>query len=226
MLEIRSDLATIVDQARWAYIHGYSKAGHGLDAERGVDLSRTEDERMKGPTFDLEVGDHKARTAYQAAVVAVARADVLLASLVAGAQPPLIRLTMFARPDQLARVASHAAWRAEHATVKNGRRVRTIRAGLDRAVRGLSKAMDDGPADGIAHAETPCKTCKVRPRAERVNGDGGEARPTQAGECDTCATWRKRNGRSRPTSLDSGPLMEARAAQQRRRARGEDFGAA
>lgn len=225
LTEIAADLAVLVEQARWAHGHAYTKAGRGLTAEHGVDLSRSEAERLAGPTYDLEVGSHDARIAYQAAVQAVAKADVLLASLVEGAQPALVRLTVFSRPDELARVARNAAWRAGHVTIRNEKRVTAVRSLIDRAVRGLSKAMDDGPADGIAHGEKVCVTCGIRPQAERAKPDG-TLRASKAGECDVCAQWRFRNQKPRPRTLDSGPLMEARAAQVRRRARGEDWGAA
>ena len=221
---IVSDLAVIVEQCRWAHVHGYWKAGRGLDREHGADLSRTETERLAGPTFDLEIGDHNARQAYQHAISAVARADVLLASLVTHPQPKLVRLTPFSRPDDLAKVAKAAAWRAQHATVHNPRRIATIRQGLDRAVRGLSKALGDGKTDHVQTAEVLCRTCRIRERATRTLDDGS-SRPNSS-ECETCLQWRRRNGHPRPTSLDSGPLLEARAAQARRRARGEDYGAA
>lgn len=223
---IVSDLAVIVEQCRWAHVHGYWKAGRGLDREHGADLSRTETERLAGPTFDLEVGDYNARTAYQHAIVAVNRADVLLASLVEGPQPPLLRLTTFASPDALAEVAWAASWRAGHVTVHNARRIASVRQGLDRAVRGLSKALDAGPADGIAHGEKNCVTCHIRPQAERAKPDGS-TRAHKGGECSVCAQWRTRNGVARPAAkLDGEFLNEARAAQARRRARDEGWGAA
>lgn len=226
---IATDLATLTEQARWAYTHGYWKAGRGLDAERGVDLSESEDDRIdRTPKYDIEVGNHAAKVAYQAAVRAVQRADVLVASLVDGPQPPLIRLSVFSRPDQLALVARNARWRCEHATIPNQKRVNRVRTTIDKAVRGLSKAMGDGVKDKVAHVEAEkCSTCKIRDRAEHTNVDGAKTLRRQ-GECETCARWRARNnGQTRPAAkLDGDWLNEARAAQARRRARGEDWGAA
>lgn len=219
-IRITSDLALIVDQARWAHSHGHWKAGHGLTAEHGVDLSRTEEDRLKGPTYDLEVGDHRARDAYHHACTAVHRTDVLLAGIVlaegVGIQPLVVRLDVFSGPDLLARVAKHATWRAEHIIepADHRHRLSTIRKTLDRAVRGLSAALDVGPREGIAHNEKPCKTCSIRPAADRKS------------ECDTCATYRRRNNIPRPTSLDHDRINQARAAQARRISRGEGWGAA
>lgn len=214
---IISDIAVVVDQARWAYAHGYQKEGRGLDAARGVDLSRTEAERLAGPTYDLEIGSHQARIAYQNAATAITRCDRLLASALAAEgvrfQPKVVAVDPHMRPHQLVKVAAHAVWRASRITNPSPRLSR-VRSSLDRAVRGLSKALDHGPADDIAHKEKPCRTCTIRPSADRKT------------ECDTCATYRRRNGIARPTKLDTGPVNEARAAQQRRQERGEGWGVA
>lgn len=227
---IRTDLAVIVDQARWAHVHGYAKAGHGLTAEHGTDLARTEDERAKGPTYDLQIGNHNARVAYQHACRSVARADLLLARALlddsVSLQRPVWRLYQHSHPAVLAKASEGLLWRLDRIDAEaHAKTLSVIRRSFDRVVRGLSKALDAGPADGIAHNETPCKTCKIRPRAEREKPDGG-TRVAAAGECDTCATWRRRNGTPRPTQLDTGPVNEARAAQARRMARGEGWGAA
>lgn len=220
------DLAVVVDQARWAHAHGYQKEGRGLDAARGVDLSRTEAERFAGPTYDLEIGSHTSRVAYQHAVTTVVRADHLVASMLTEQgvtfQPRLTPIDPHMRPDQLVRVAARLARRVGMLTT-NPQRLSRVRSALDRSVRSLSKALDQGPADGIAHRETPCKTCRIRPQAEREKPDG-TTRAAKAGECDVCAQYRWRNGSTRPTTLDSGPVNEARAAQARRHARGEGWG--
>ena len=214
---IRDDLDKLVDQAMWAHGYGYAKAGRGLDAEHGADLSRPEQERAAGPVFDLEVGDHKARVAYQHAIVAVSRADVWLAAALAasgtGFQPPARVLTVYERPDALRRAARRVTWRLHQLDEGANRKLLdTIRASFDRAVRDLSKALDHGSTDGIAHGEAMCRTCAIRPSADRKT------------ECDTCATWRRRNGAPRPIKLDADAVNQARAAQARRLARGEGWG--
>lgn len=222
---IAVDLATIVVQAKWAHGYAYAKTGRGLTAERGVDLHESEDDKIAhAKMFDLDIGDNKARVAYQRAVRAVGRADVLLASLVEGPQRPLLRLTVFSRPDEVETVAGNAVWRCGRATGKNVLRIVAVRKSVDRSVRGLSKAMGDGRTDAVQTAEVLCRTCRIRERGVRTLEDGS-TRPNSS-ECETCRQWRQRNGHPRPSSLDSGPVMAARAAQARRRERGDDFGAA
>lgn len=223
---IGNDLYRVVDQARWAHTHGYIKAGHGLDAEHGVDLSKPEVERMRGPRYDLQIGDHRARVAYQHACRTIARADLLLArALRREPQPQIVALHQYVHPDLLDKAAKAVRWRLHAVDPKaNAKTLGTIGKALDGCERKLSKALDAGSTDGIAHGEM-CKTCRIRPRAEREKDDG-TMRASKAGECDTCATYRNRAGHERPTSLDTGPIREAKAAQARRIARGEHWGAA
>lgn len=225
------DLALIADSGRWAWTHGYWPAGRGLDAERGADLARTEQDRAAGPKFDLEIGDHRAREAYQAACHAVRLAGRNLAVFAAAdghlRQPARPVLDGYSPPTELAAATAHATWCAEHLAQPLRWRagVDHVRRTLDATVRQLSKALDQGTADGIAHNEPMCKTCGTRPMAERAKPDGTK-RPERGGECDTCATWRRRNGGPRPKRLDQDSISAAREAQARRRERGEDWGAA
>lgn len=217
---ICTDLARILDEARWAHTHGYHAAGRGLDAEHGTDLSRTEVDRSSGPVFDLEVGDHRARVAYQHAVKVIRRADLDLARALAGdgvtKQPPLTRRTDVMHPVDLERMARHLAWRLDNADEKRHAAVLyRIGRALDRSVRALITALDRGAQPYTAHKESPCKTCGIRERAKRKT------------ECDTCATWRARHGgAARPKRLDEDSINVARAAQQRRLQRGEGWGVA
>lgn len=216
---IRDDLAKIIDQAMWAHGYGYSKAGRGLDAERGVDLSRTEREREEGPTYDLEIGDHRARVAYQAAVRNVSRADRLTAAMLyedgVRYQLPVEPLDLYVAPFYLRRCAHRLSWRLERLDADlHRKRVEAIRKAFDRTIRGLSKAMDHGTAVS-ALKENPCRTCGIR-----------ERRP-KGTECKTCETWRMRHdGQPRPVKLDADSINQARAAQARRMARGEGWGVA
>lgn len=224
---IADDLPKLVEQARWAYTHGWWRTGRGLDKEVGRSLSMSEDDALAAaPLYDIDIADHRSRVAYQHAVRCVRRADVLLASLVTGPQIPLAHLTPYSNPDELAHAAHVVEARCYRVTSSKHRRVVAVRSSIDRAIRGLSKALDAGPADGIAHAEKMCVTCRIRPQAEREKPDG-TWRAHKGGECSVCAQWRTRNGSSRPAAkLDGNWLSEAKAAQARRRARGEDFGAA
>lgn len=63
-------LAVVVDQATWAFHAGYGKSGRGLDAPRGraLDPRDTGEDNVGRPgEIDLEIGDSRARQAYQAA---------------------------------------------------------------------------------------------------------------------------------------------------------------
>lgn len=228
---IRHDLRLVADQARWAYTQGWWPA----TTERGIDLSRPEHVRLAGPAYDPAIGDARARHAWAAAVDAVAYTDRVLAVILryhgvtrqAVLHLPAPDLNPVHEPVTLRRVTLHAMWRVDqlaHLGVRS-RHFDQPRRRLDAAARALSAALDHGPADGIAHGEKPCKTCRIRPQAERARPDGTR-RPSKGRECDTCAIWRTRNGHPRPTSLDEGPVKRARAAQARRHARGEGWGAA
>lgn len=224
---ICADLDRLVDQARWAHTHGYAKTGRGLDAARGGDLSKPESERMSGPRYDIEVGAHLARTAYRHACRTVHRSNLILARALlptTSFQPEIVKLTPYEHPTQLARAAHALKDRLLLADPKlHAGTLRRVASAIDGCVRRLSRALDAGPPEGIAFAR--CKTCQIRPQAERAKEDG-TSRPSKAGECHTCAEYRVRNGRPRPISLDTGPIREAKAAQARRIARGEHWGVA
>lgn len=238
---IRSDLTRLLEHARWAHGIAYEKPGRGLDAERGaihrpptpeeLAARQANPDAVAGPVHDIEHGDHDARVAYQHAVRAIARTNVYLAGILRAegtrTQPAIQALHPNTTPTQLAAVTRAATWRVDRIHGhRHHRRLKELRTLLDTAVRRFSPVLDAGAADGIAHAEKPCRNCKIRPMAMREKSDGSK-RPAAAGECDVCATWRRRNGQTRPANkLDHGPVNEARAAQARRRARGEDFGAA
>lgn len=222
---IRTDLARIVDEARWSHVHGYWKAGHGLTAERGTSTSRSERQREDDPVYDLEIGDHRAREAYQHAVRTVHRANVLAASLVHIPQPAVQHLDAYDRPERLVSVANDLRWRLDQLT-GDEKRLTTIRKSFDKAVRGFARALDEGTDTYTAHKVSMCRTCKIRPQAERPRPDG-TMRAAKAGECSTCAEYRLRTGETRDAQkLDHGPINEARAAQARRLARGEGWGVA
>lgn len=228
--DLLDDLDKIIDACRWAHGFAYGKTGRGLDAERGADLSRTQTEKDKGPTYDIEIGNHQARVAYQQACTVLndtTRRLIFAAGVDGLRQGPVFQLvTPYSVPLELINARNRIVWYLERIHVETHKRTLDhIRKQFDMAVRDLTAALSAGEAQGIAHGEKPCKTCGIRPQAEREKPDGTK-RPAAAGECDTCATWRRRNGSTRPKELDTGPVNEARAAQARRMARGEGWGAA
>lgn len=222
---IRRDALIIADQAKWAFQSAYSKAGRGLEAERGTDTSRSERDKLSGPTYDLELGDHRAREAYHHATEAVSLADVMLSGHLLGegvtTQPSPVKLGPYATPHDLEQAVRRITWRCDQITADDG--LNHVRRLLDKTVRALSRALDHGPVTTIG--EPLCRTCTIRPQAQRPTTTG--SRPTKAGECDTCATWRGRNGGPRPKTLDDRELAgvaAARAAQVRRHQRGQGWG--
>lgn len=217
--DILTDLDSLIDQAMWAHVHGYWKEGHGLDAEHGTDLSRSEADRQKGPTYDLEIGCHTARVAYQGAVSAVSGSDVLAAAILHRQglvnQLPVEPLDVYVFPFYLRRTAHRLAWRLGRIDeTRDKADLLTIRKNLDKALRGLSKTFEHGTIPS-ALRENPCRTCGIRDRAPKRT------------ECKTCETWRLRHdGQPRPKKLDADSINQARAAQIRRLARGDGWGAA
>lgn len=234
---IVDDLALIADQAHWAHTQALWPAGHGLDPERGVVHRPPTTAQILNPDLvlagqhDLPGVDTRARDAYTAAAKALRYADLALGLAAhrhgVRAQPPLHEIDGTSRPDMLTRVAGFARWRLDHVPPGERQTLTNVRKHLDGVVRQLSVALDRGAADGQAHNEVPCKTCGIRPRAERETRLGRRRRASKGGECDVCATWRSRNrGTPRPVELDTGPVNAARAAQARRLARGDGWGAA
>lgn len=223
------DLARVVEDLRWAHATGYGKAGRGLDAERGAALPPLEDEdpdKVPGPTFALDVGDHDCRVAYQRTVSRLARVEADTDSVLdeLGVKPLPVRLN----PSPVAPLAtvllcaSGIRWRLltlrdMDVTDAQRRRLRPkvkhVRTLLDTSVRNLSKALSKGKAVE-ATGEKRCGTCEIRPRRDRGK------------ECETCHKWRQRNKQPRPKSLDKDVVELAQQAKARREARGEGWGAA
>lgn len=220
------DLALITDSARWAWTHGYWPAGRGLDAERGADLARTEQDRAAGPRFDLEIGDHRAREAYQAACLTVRIAGRNLAVFAAAdghlRQPARPILDGYSPPTELAAATAHATWCAQH--LNQPLRWRTgvdhVRRTLDATVRQLWKALESGPTDALHQVEPRREV----PASLRCNICGWRHKhPKLGGRCTTCAKYQRRHGTERPKHLDG---IDPREAQRKRTQRGEGFGAA
>lgn len=224
------DLARVTEDVRWAYQTGYGKQGRGLDAERGAPLPPQEDEAnpdtVKGERYELDVGDHACRDAYQRTAARLAKVEVHLAVAcdAAGltAQPILVKPSPQSEAVRVLACASGIRWRlialreVEVSTIQR-RRIRhhteQARKMLDVSVRQLGKALSKGKASE-AVGEKPCITCEIRPRRDRGK------------ECDTCHTWRRRNNTTRPKKLDEAVVESAQAAKRRREERGEGWGAA
>lgn len=216
---ILDDLERLLDSAMWAHTHGYSKAGRGLDAEHGADLSRTEAERAEGPTYDLDLGDHRCRVAYQHAVRAVSRSDRRVAAMLLAdgyaMQLPVEMLNDYVFPYYLRRTIHRLRWRLRRVNEETHKeRLRSVEVMIRRAADGLADALEDGTKLYTAHKDNPCPTCGVRDKAAKKS------------ECNTCSSYRFLHGHARDPKKDRDSISQARAAQARRRARGEGWGAA
>lgn len=233
---VRRDLALILDQARWCYGMAWEKPGRGLDAERGV-LHRAPTpeeayERARDPDFvaaperAIDIGDHRARTAYRAAVKAVGTCAVYLDAIVRadGVIPsqPVPELDPAAPPSVLARSITHAQVCAAHVKhpERHTRRLKDLRTRLDAAVRGLSPVLDQGRADDIAHREDTQLERGI-PKAHRCRiCDTHKALAKSGGRCSKCRAFFKKHGH------DDHLAITPRRAMEKRLARGEGWGAA
>lgn len=243
---ITADLEILANELRWCHANAYWPAGRALDAPPGTSLAKPADpndpDHVPGPERDVGIGDFASRMAWHSAVAEVAQVEVRLALALAWCgrteQPRVVAPGHASSIAVVLQVVANCVWRVreleaipvaglERIVVKAVRtHVEAARKATDAAVRDLSRALHRGPASGIAHAEKPCRTCKVRPMAERERSDGTR-KPSRHGECETCAKWRQRNKGPRPAEkLDREPLREARAAQMRRHQRGEGWGSA
>lgn len=235
-----ASLRGIDEGLRWAYSAGWypGRRWVGEAAGREMHLAGDDDnDHVPGPTHDIGTGDYRARAAVRrvgpgltdtsahlsrvlvvlaaayrmreapkgVALPAVCPLDALLRGVrQVGAQldvvdtlAPCDRLNDFAR----AHVDGHLTIASQ---------------GLDRLARGL-----DRWADGVKEARSLpvalCHTCKRRPRPLRKGKLHGR-------ECDTCATYRYRNGHPRPTTLDDDDRQAVTDAQARRQAAGMGYG--
>lgn len=212
---ILADLDRILDGARWAHGYAYGKAGRGLSAEHGSDLSKSvEEKEAEAARYDVGVGSHPAREAYHQAADTLNAAQGALQQSITLIQRRVARpvpLGAYSTPDDLA--AGARAIRRLLGFDQPAKTLTHVRTQFDSTVRALSKALDVGRADGIAHGEM-CVTCTIRPKLE------GKKR-----ECETCDRYRRRTGVKRDAAkLDHEPILLARQAQQRRIARGEHWG--
>lgn len=225
---IRADLATIAESARWAYNAGYGKRGSGLTAERGERLSADDMGRdeVPGPTYDLEIGDHRARQAYAKTCRVVSEVDTRIMLLLWAQgipeQPPRLTLNPYSTPLVLLQVIRNAVWRLDDLADGSHKSLRYCSVELGKAVSALGKALQFG-VGGTERTDHLCVTCEARPKVTRTNA-AGESKAAR-NECETCRKWRARHGEARPAS-ELHELDKARAAKKRRLDRGEGWGVA
>lgn len=222
---INRDLADVDSEIRWAHTDAYSP--HAPDPDRPSRRAPVDDQQpdtVPGARHDIGIGDHRSRAAYQRAVHQLHQAETYLVLAVALAGQPQPRRRLTTHPThadvldaiRLAsrRAATIADYDGPHRTQVR-RALTAARHRTDAAWRTLTAAFQRGTVDPDTQAvgEPPCRVCGVRPRA-----------PKAGGRCNTCATWKARNGFERPRHLDGHD--EARAAAQRRRNRGQGYGEA
>jgi hypothetical protein len=244
---IAADLEAIADLTRWAHTDGYTPTGAPLDrvigtettttAVRHIDvdpdgeaLTHSDDElvddsppdpdHVAAPRWDLGLGSHRSRAAYEASVPALRRADrfILVATLTTGLETPPAQRMGSGHELAVVTGAIEVMCRRLGALAPHEPSVRRplgrARFEVDRGWRILDAAIHYGPADPDDQAVGDlCRVCRIRPQADRSGG-----------RCHTCKRWRTRNGTERPRTLDQDAVDDAVEAQRRRRARGEGWG--
>lgn len=237
---IRQDLAMCEEMAQWAYSDGWHPKTRNpdttskpipmqvRDAQR---IGKADPDQVPGARDDIALGDFAARSAYRAAAteLRLAHAHLIVAAQAAGQRrQPSVRPWPRATCPELGVLLTAVQAMRMLLDLVAGPANRTTSAHLgharthtDQAWQALTSYMNRGNADPDKQAvgdpaSKPqpaklCKNCKIR---ERVRGEGGR--------CATCGRWFRRKGYERPASRD--PLHTARAAQARRRARGEGYG--
>lgn len=238
-------LASVEDGARWAHAIAYGKAGRGLGATRGVVNPESLDERdpdqVPGATYDIGVGDHGTRSAYQLVAHRLGRVERHLDQalfVVTGHRLALAQPTAFTPASEL------IARRGVIPTCR--RRLRAIELHLPRTgitVRRRARPpllrsweeLNHGDIHLVEQFErgyrpelSPfplCTICGIRAAAVRWSDKHQRWVATHAGRCNTCAHYyRTHNGAERPRHLDN--IDDALEAQLRRLERGEGWGEA
>lgn len=237
----RTDLTLIAQLIPWAHTDAYNPtnapterpistlagAGTALD-ELGNWLPATttpdpDPDHVPGARYDLGLGSHTSRRAYETAVVHIHAAELSIGTAWTFTTSRNARLLKPLATDPAAKVLrtiDATRLRLDDLVSPSSQpyavRILIGRAAdhLDKAWRSLNGAFTIGAADPDTQAQAdPCRICEIRAAAERAGG-----------RCHTCKTWRDRNGYERPTKLDS--VHDAVAAQERRLARGEGYGEA
>lgn len=231
---IAADLELIRVDLQWAFADGHWPSAPDPTRVAGIN---TQDvvgrDTVPGARYDIGIGNHRAREAYNRAVDRVGDADLKLASA-------LMAWGIHNQPYPVGRLASPAALADALKLVERTRRrvdmlvtadamglatrpqLRAVnravfsrrdsaRWHVDAAVRGLWDALNVGPIE--TKGEPMCRICGIRALAEK-----------KGGRCHTCDSWKTIHGVERPTSLDADHLAAPRAAAQRRRERGEGMG--
>lgn len=235
---LAADLTALTELFGWAHTDGYWPTGP--TSNPGRRHGDTDDDRpagsrpgmpggadyIPGARGDFGVGSNSSRQAYQAAIRPLRRAELYLVVAAAGAvhrvYPRHLKDGPHEHRDVLAGLTTCRSivadlTEAEPLQPPVRRAIRMAAADADRAWRVLNAAFERGAADPDTQAtgEPACRICGIRPQADR-----------KGGRCSTCHQWKVRNGHERPRKLDQADVKEARKAKARRRARGEDFGAA
>ena len=229
-IHITSDLDRIEDELRWAHADGYwptnAAPSHGP-------ASPTPDDRIgdhiSGARHDIGIGNHRRRQAIARAVVALRIAETHLATAagIAGGWWPRVLFRGPSTCERALRSIEVARLRVEFIRSRPQRHD-VIRSPLAAAARATASAAailqaawvdrDDDGTQAPVELGPACRICRIRPAAPKDQRTGGR--------CATCKRFRDRHGFERPRTEDSDGIAGARAAQQRRRARGEGWGEA
>lgn len=224
---IAADLRSIEDHLRWAMTQAWWPPSRALDAPRGralPPLDPADPDRVPGPRHATGLGDHRAQQAIAACRGHLTTAESALRTVHAAhiargdTRPRTVVRRLDPTPIQQVTVcawfaATLHADLAEHLSPVERRLIGKARRAVDMALGSIAAALGDHkPVDEVRlPAKHRCAICGIRPRA-----------PKKGKRCSTCANWRDRHGYERPRRLDS--TADAKAAQARRRARGEGWG--
>lgn len=238
LLEVLAGMATDLDRIHadlgWAWSIGWDAPAQAKpEGARGASLTAPPDDQpdhVAGAKHDIGIGDHRARTAVELASARLWTATRRLASAVQAIQPDAELVLLEDDPDltltganAICRLAAHRVAAISHALERCPRNQRprgvehqVLAANNEtRAALGiLAKVLNAGPIHADPNPEM-CRICGIRPAGQKTDN-----------RCSTCHGWYHRHGkRERPSSLDMHIAEEARAAQARRRSRGEDWAA-
>ena len=226
---IRRDLDAIDDSIRWARADGYwpTNATPARPVSIGPPPDDRATDRVPGPRDDFGIGSHRRRQAITAATVDLRQAELWIttAAAIVGHTEPRHLAT---RHDADAALAAVTAMRPKVDAIAAGTILDCLQWALITASWRLLRArriLDASFREGDDDTRPPvqpdgpnCRICGIRPAAPKEHRTGGR--------CATCKRYRDRHGYERPRTEDTDGIAGARAAQARRRARGEGWGEA
>lgn len=234
LMALDKDLTEIAVNLRWAYFDGYQAT---RPADRGRSTADDGTDNVKGPRFDIGIGNLRSREAFVATMHQLSLAEVRVAlalTFLAGTDPHMPLLKPQSKRDletglkcielmrqRIGRILTVCEARELNRAVVTYPQARlwpepivhhlgNAYLALQEARASLTAALPPPSAPGVAY----CRICNMRPQSPKAGG----------GRCDTCYRYVRRYGKERPLGKDRNPNREALAAKRRREAAGLGFG--